>query len=202
MWNDTISGNLQQLRLFRIRTWFPFHWECAKIFRPNVGTCLWHVFLTYHRARNMPKACRYAMALSFLVIWHKPNTKLVIQSYLFFSTPPISPTIFPHNKHTKLPFNPKSPTTPHHHTHKSVTEASKRRDMPSACFKRNRQNAKALPRTVKALYQYHFCNFTPHYPTSKKNRLKSDFNGWNRCHLPPPTTHKKFNLWKFVLIRG
>ena len=36
-------GNLQQLRLFRIRTWFPFHWECAKIFRPNVGTCLWHV---------------------------------------------------------------------------------------------------------------------------------------------------------------
>ena len=50
------------------------------------------------------------MALSFLVIWHKPNTKLVIQSYLFFSTPPISPTIFPHNKHTKLPFTPKSPT--------------------------------------------------------------------------------------------
>ena len=50
------------------------------------------------------------MALSFLVIWHKPNTKLVIQSYLFFSTPPIFPTIFPHNKHTKLPFTPKSPT--------------------------------------------------------------------------------------------
>ena len=53
------------------------------------------------------------MALSFLLIWHKPNTKLVIQSYLFFSTPPISPTIFPHNKHTKLPFNPKIATPPH-----------------------------------------------------------------------------------------
>ena len=133
----------------------------------------------------MPKACRYAMALSFLVICHNPNTKLVIQRYLFFSTPPITPTIFPHNKHTKLPFTPKSPTTPHHHTHKSVTEASKRRDMPSACFKCNRQNAKALPRTVKALYQYHFCNFTPHYPTSKKiggNQILMDGIGVTSPH--------------------
>ena len=174
--------------------------------------------LTYHRAGNMPKACRYAMALSFLVIWHKPNTKLVIQSYLFFSTPPISPTIFPHNKHTKLPFTPKSPPpTPPSHAqiryrslHQNVGTCLRRKHWktikienevkvlwrlvavgngsksllstfsvlsPSACFKRNRQNAKALPRTVKALYQYHFCNFTPHYPTSKKiggNRILMD----------------------------
>ncbi|MDY2592849.1 MAG: hypothetical protein SOW33_08550, partial [Sodaliphilus sp.] len=81
--------------------------------------------------------------------------------------------------------HPKITTTPHHHTHKSVTEASKRRDMPSACFKRNRQNAKALPRTVKALYQYHFCNFTPHYPTSKKiggNQILMDEIGVTSPH--------------------
>ena len=169
-------GNLQQLRLFRIRTWFPFHWECVKKISPK----------------------RRAMALSFLVIWHKPNTKLVIQSYLFFSTPPISPTIFPHNKHSKLPFTPKSPPP------LTITRTNplQKHQNVGTCLRHVSNATDKTPRTVKALYQYHFCNFTPHYPTSKKNRWKSDFNGWNRCHLPPPTTHKKFNLWKFVLIRG
>ena len=113
MWNDTISGNLQQLRLFRIRTWFPFHWECVKKNSPKrrnmPSACFYSNRSRCIALQTWPKACRYAMALSFLVIWHKPNTKLVIQSYLFFSTPPIFPTIFPHNKHTKLPFTPKSP---------------------------------------------------------------------------------------------
>ena len=39
----------------------------------NVGTCLRHVSMQsamYQRLGNMPKACPYAMALSFLVILH------------------------------------------------------------------------------------------------------------------------------------
>ena len=39
--------------------------------RQNVGTCLRHVSMQsamYQRLGNMPKACPYAMALSFLVI--------------------------------------------------------------------------------------------------------------------------------------
>ena len=50
-------------------------WECVKSLKRqhhSVGTCLWHVsnaLIHCRLHRNMPKACPYAMALSFFWGW-------------------------------------------------------------------------------------------------------------------------------------
>ena len=61
----------------------------SKKFRPNVGTCLWHVFLTYHRAGNMAKgmSLRYGVIVfgDLTQAQHQiGDTKLLI----FFHTTP------------------------------------------------------------------------------------------------------------------
>ena len=72
----------------------------------------------------------------------------MIQSYLFFSTPPISPTIFPHNKHTKLPFNPKSPPP---HTKKIKPQAS---EMLHYAKHHASENRRAIERSLVTVARY------------------------------------------------
>ena len=51
----------------------------------NVGTCLWHVSnaLIFCLQRNMPKACPYAMALSFWEIGIAPYQEIILLSGFF-----------------------------------------------------------------------------------------------------------------------
>ena len=146
MWNDTISGNLQQLRLFRIRTWFPFHWECAKIFRPNVGTCLWHVSTAIanvsssrckHGQRHVATLWRYR----FWWFDTSPTPNWWYKVTYFFPhhpySPPFSPTINIQNSHS--PQN--------HPPHKKKSSHRHRR----CCIMRNTMQAKIAERLSAAV---------------------------------------------------
>ena len=120
MWNDTISGNLQQLRLFRIRTWFPFHWECVKKISP--------------KRRDMPLACfsnvssrwkhgqRHVATLWRYRFWWfdtSPTPNWWYKVTYFFPhhpySPPFSPTINIQNSHSPQNHPPHKKKSSHRH---------------------------------------------------------------------------------------